>query len=393
MLTKNIGAMYFQLPLSDNSSSVMYGGIQSAADIDFMTEGFTGASKSWEPFPGNAKTCVTLLASRDRAPSWRMDCTREAPPNFRAGSFLNDLERGLFVQRHTDFLLGRTSPIAFQRMYRPRDEGSRAFGIGTNHSFDIFLVGDSAQFTYIDLVMEDGGRSRFKRKKLRSGTFYSVGTGDFAGADLKWNGNGWNIKRLDGWTYIFPSANVSSTRQQCALLGFHDENGHAVRFVRDSRANLVKVTHFEGDELQFSYDSQDRIVHAEDNNSRSVDYRYDGLGRLVEVTDNTGLKERYAYDSENRMLKVWWEEKLVLSNEYDRWGRLIRQVDADGQVFLYTYDSYNGNMDMAHFTRPDGYVSHLYFQSPGGTTQSLPERVNKVQAEGHPGMTHASPAR
>jgi predicted Zn-dependent protease len=47
MLTKNIGAMYFQLPLSDNSSSVMYGGIQSAADIDFMTEGFTGASKSW----------------------------------------------------------------------------------------------------------------------------------------------------------------------------------------------------------------------------------------------------------------------------------------------------------------------------------------------------------
>ena len=48
------------------------------------------------------------------------------------------------------------------------------------------------------------------------------------------------------------------------------------------KAGLIKISHFDGDEVQFTYDSQNRIVHADDNRGRHVDYSYDEKGRLVE---------------------------------------------------------------------------------------------------------------
>jgi YD repeat-containing protein len=125
-------------------------------------------------------------------------------------------------------------------------------------------------------------------------------------------------------------------------------------------------------------------MHARDNHGRRMDYLYDNRGRLVEVSDNGGHSEQYIYDSENRMVKIWWERKLMLTNGHDEAGHLVRQTNAVGENFLYTYNGFNASMDMAHFTGPDGYTSHFYFRSLGGTTQSLPESVGVLPANaGH----------
>jgi hypothetical protein len=47
--------------------------------------------------------------------------------------------------------------------YRQNDSGSRAFGIGSSHSYELFLVGDTNPYTFMDLILPDGGRIHFVR--------------------------------------------------------------------------------------------------------------------------------------------------------------------------------------------------------------------------------------
>src|SRR5207253_9440233 len=63
-----------------------------------------------------------------------------------------DLYTGLLVTQKTDLFLPDVIPIQFTRTYRPRDTFSRAFGLGTNHSYDLFLVGDTFPYTFQDLI-------------------------------------------------------------------------------------------------------------------------------------------------------------------------------------------------------------------------------------------------
>jgi hypothetical protein len=54
-------------------------------------------------------------------------------------------------------------PIVLNRTYRPGDMLSRAFGVGTNHNYDFFLVGNPAGYTEMDLILPDGGRVHYVR--------------------------------------------------------------------------------------------------------------------------------------------------------------------------------------------------------------------------------------
>jgi hypothetical protein len=73
------------------------------------------------------------------------------------------LGTGLFVRRDTDLFLPDVLPITLRRTYRPGDSISRAFGVGTTHEFDIYLVGDRSPYTFIDLILPDGGRVHYAR--------------------------------------------------------------------------------------------------------------------------------------------------------------------------------------------------------------------------------------
>jgi len=57
----------------------------------------------------------------------------------------------------------RTLPIVLTQTYRQNDSGSRAFGIGSSHSYERFLVGDTNPYTFMDLILPDGGRIHFVR--------------------------------------------------------------------------------------------------------------------------------------------------------------------------------------------------------------------------------------
>jgi hypothetical protein len=80
-----------------------------------------------------------------------------------------DVATGLFVMEKMDLASPDTIPIALTRTYRQNDTRSRAFGIGSFHPYDIFLVGDMNPWTFFDLVLPDGAQGAFCSDFARHG--------------------------------------------------------------------------------------------------------------------------------------------------------------------------------------------------------------------------------
>src|SRR5262249_5329717 len=57
LLIKNIGLLYYQLPLTSDPTSTLYGAVENGADLDWMTEDFTGAGESENAFV-NGEACI-----------------------------------------------------------------------------------------------------------------------------------------------------------------------------------------------------------------------------------------------------------------------------------------------------------------------------------------------
>src|SRR5437899_5493000 len=74
-----------------------------------------------------------------------------------------DLFTGLHTREHDDIVLDGNPEIRLTRSYRNRVPASRAFGIETSHSYDLYLVADSVAFTYVDLILKCGDRIHFLR--------------------------------------------------------------------------------------------------------------------------------------------------------------------------------------------------------------------------------------
>jgi RHS repeat-associated protein len=272
-----------------------------------------------------------------------------------------DLATGLFVYQKTDLVLPDILPVELKRTYRQSDSISRAFGIGTTHSFDIFLVGDTFPYTYAELILPDGGRIRYNRTS--SGTGYTDAvyvhsdTGSiFYGSVISWNGSGWNLKLKNGTIYGFPDGYNASRPQQAALISIRDRYGNAMTISRDSNSNLTQITTPSGRWIKFTYDSSYRINQAQDNIGRTVTYAYDTSGRLWTVTDAKNGVTTFTYDSNNNMLTITDPRNITyLTNQYDSNNRVIKQTLGDSTTYLFSY-TLTSNTSQTHFvTLGSGY--------------------------------------
>ena len=73
-----------------------------------------------------------------------------------------DLSTGLFVLDKTDLVLPDVLPITVTRTYRTLDPALRAFGIGSTHSYDLYLQRNDV-CSEVRLILPDGGRIRYLR--------------------------------------------------------------------------------------------------------------------------------------------------------------------------------------------------------------------------------------
>ena len=273
-----------------------------------------------------------------------------------------DLFTGLFLYNRTDLSINDVVPISVARSYRPADQTSRAFGIGSNLSYDLFLVGDVFPYTYQYVILPDGSHVYFPR--ISPGSSYgdavyqaqSSPGNPFNGAVLRWDtsapGSSWSVTLKSGTVYYFQDAYLSSNPRAAAAILIRDRNGNAVSLTRDGNYNLTQITSPNGRHLNLTYDTSNRVTQATDDLGRVVQYAYDSSGRLQTITDPLLHTEQLSYQTQtvdptksiggvssttNMTTVVDQRGNAVTTNTYDANGRIAKQVYADGTSYTFSF--------------------------------------------------------
>jgi RHS repeat-associated protein len=273
--------------------------------------------------------------------------TGEPPPHAPVpGAGINDgdpvdLMTGLFVYQHTDLDLPDSSmPVALTRTYRPGDDNSYSFGIGTTSPFDIHLW-STENYKVAYLVLPEGGKIKLQR--ISPGTSYAEAIyhtvetrSQWESATLRWQagpwGSGWALRRRDGTTFYFGS--------YAGLQAIRDRNGNQITLVRSDGelGPIVQIRAPYGRWIDLSYDSSARITEATDNAGQVVKYEYDSSGRLVKVTDPEGGTTHYAYNTANDMTSVTDARgNVLISNTYDDLNRVASQTLGEHRTYRFSY--------------------------------------------------------
>ena len=382
LLTKNIGISFYDLKLSSEPGSVLYNSIWNIQTLDAMGEDYS--------------------VSDARA---RRDVTNEAgdpcftvrhyysPKKQRTGSAYltgcssthgeTDLEvldiylhDGLLISRRTDFYLPGAMPLELSRVVRTQDSRSRAFGIGGNHSLNIWPVGNTWPFTWMDLVLEDGGRYHYRRSNWGASYWDAVYAveptiNDFYSSYVTWNSPGWKLVRQDGRTYFFPIGCGVPRPEQAALIGVRDASGNTLRLQRESTGNLLSASSGMG-WVHFQYDSHYRITEARDNTGREVLYRYSAEGCLEEVEDAEHHVTKYGHEGTRCPTSMAIDGRLVWSAQFDKADRVTGLDLADAGTYQFTYSlDGSGTITQLDIKDPGNNVTRISYNRSGNRLERI----------------------
>ena len=274
-----------------------------------------------------------------------------------------DLATGLYTRTDIDLELKDDPPIVFSRTYRNADQATRAFGIGTSHSYDLFLFGNSRNFSWIAMILPDGGRIPYVRVSPGTGFADAVlehtsTPSEFYKSRLSWAHGKWEARLRDGSLYSFLACSPTSTRPgQCGLVLYKDRLSRAINIARDANGNVTEIMSPHSMWVRLGYDGSSRIVTAKDSLGRNLSYRYDPRGRLITVMTPDGGLKLYAYDKQDRMIaihEVGPDFNFYIENKYDSAERCIEQRVSDGNHWKFNYIlGSRGNVKQTEVTHDD----------------------------------------
>ena len=313
---------------------------------------FTDSPPTWNgSYPYLVISQVGLESDRVKFKSSTLLINPTVRHDSPTNEFQVDLHSGMFVLRQTDLFLSDLTPLSLTRTYRPWDSHTRAFGVGTNHPYDICPTGTRFPYTSMDLNLEDGRQIHFRR--ISKGTGYADAvfrhdetSSEFYGAQIAWNGDGWNLDFHDGRRFLFPEAYYSRTYAQGAPFEMRDADGHRIELKRDKQRNLEQLISPSGHTITFKYDEGNRIVEAVDDAGNVRKYSYGSSGHVETVADASHLLYRFEYAARLHlpgydpyvMTAVFdGRGKELLRNWYGDGGRVSEQRLGDGSVYRYEY--------------------------------------------------------
>jgi YD repeat-containing protein len=381
MLNKNVYLLCFDVPLSNDDTSAVSGGVMSPAQVDFMSDQIVGAEGRWDSASNGVVPTISMVLAPAQPVAWNMEWSSKPPADVSSEHFSANLWAGSLIQKKTDFYLQGDFPLQFVRLYASRNEGSREFGLGTRDSLDISMTGDPGK--YLQLTLENGVETHFDRDAARDsgGRQAYQGRVDYLGpfsrAKIFLKGFDSDLVTTDGWHYYFPyRATAKSEDKLAALTGYSDPQGRRFEMERNDAGDLLSITTPAGKWLHFECDQQHRYRRIEDSEGRIVNYDYDQKGRLVRVSDSQGAAEIYRYDDKNQMQAVVDANNNVLMRiTYSPEGSISSQSLRDGREFRYEYKrNAAGHVLQIRFTDPRGYQTEFSYVGQR-YTQSLPHRT------------------
>ena len=246
------------------------------------------------------------------------------------------------------------------------------------HDYEMFLW-SANQYQEADLILPDGGRVHYIR--ISSGTgfvdaeFESTNSPTrYFKSRIKFNGNGWDLKLLDGTVYVFGDVRP--------MQSMRDRFGNTVTLTRTpaQTGNITRIDGPNGRYIVLEYDAANHVTKATDNTGRAVLYEYDLLGRMTKVTYPDGSTNLYGWATcpagpitnvcTQLLTLTDARGKVSLTNEYTG-GRVTKQTYVDGStdLFAYTVDATN-NIAQVDTTNRRGNVRRIVFNSSGYVTSS-----------------------
>jgi YD repeat-containing protein len=257
---------------------------------------------------------------------------------------------------------------------RPGNTQPVVVGPAVHHSYQLYLVGDSLNYSYAQLMLPDGAKVRFNRISPgtdRPGAImeHTATPTAFYKARMTWNAArpGWDITLVNGLTYQFTDVGHLGP----LLIGIRDRVGNQLTVSRSTPGNtepVTRVTSPNGYWADFSYivvNTIPLVSQVRDNLGRTVTYGYNG-GTLQTVTDAAGGVTEYTWAS-NRITSIKDPRTIVfLTNEYDAQSRVTKQTQADETFhqFAYTVDG-QGKVTQTDVTDPKGNVRRVTFNANG----------------------------
>jgi YD repeat-containing protein len=381
MLNKNVYLLCFDVPLSNDDTSAVSGGVTSPAELDYMSDQIIGAKGQWDSALNGVVPTISMVMAPAQPVAWNMEWNSKPPTDVSSEHFSANLWAGSLIQKKTDFYLGGDFPLQFVRLYASRNKESREFGPGTRDSLDISMTGEPGK--YLQLVLENGVQTRFDRDATRDsgGRLAYQGHVDYLGpfsqATVFMKGFDSDLVTTDGWHYFFPYRPTAKSEDKLAVLtGFSDPQGRRFEMERNDAGDLLSIRTPAGKWLHFECDPQHRYRRIEDSEGRVVNYDYDQKGRLVRVSDSQGAAEIYRYDDQNQMQAVLdANHNVLMSITYSPEGSISSQSLRDGREFRYEYKrNAAGQVFQIQFTDPRGYQTEFSYVGKK-YTQSLPHRT------------------
>lgn len=349
MLIRDIGILYYRLQPSQDFGSILYRNIDEATDLDDIgadyLESDVQVRADLHVEDGDPCFIVRHYAAteRDRPDIGVVDSCSGYYKELDLETVQVDLRYGLLLEQRTDFWIpDKNIPMELTRVLRTQDSRSRAFGVGGNHNLNIFLVGDKWPFTWMDLVLEHGGRAHFKRSNWGFGywdaryTNRDANGSQFAGSTINWGWPGWTL-RNNGKTFEFPDAGSASRPEQAALIGIKTYNGKRLALGRDAAGNLLRALSPDQSELAFQYDGQNRVTRIDERTRGHFEYSYDGSGHLARVKDADQRVTEYGYDEAGQMNRIVQNDKEVCTLKYDKAGRVNSVTLGGGRTYQFEY--------------------------------------------------------
>src|SRR5258708_21378955 len=204
--------------------------------------------------------CVFASVSGGHLTTGLGQCAMPELNRERVDRFEADLRYGAFVLRQSDLLLNDVFEVPLTRAYNSQEwDDVRAFGLKSNHPYDIAPTGSRWPYTYITLNLEDSDFLYFKR--ISEGTGYADAvfmhtetSTPFYKATIGWNGDGWTLRRTDGSEMHFPEAYNAKSRAQGAAFDFVDPAGNKLQLNRDRQRTLKEIRTPHGRWIHFEHD-------------------------------------------------------------------------------------------------------------------------------------------
>ncbi|MEU2842400.1 IPT/TIG domain-containing protein, partial [Streptomyces sp. NPDC007076] len=276
-----------------------------------------------------------------------------------------DLSTGMLTDSRTDLAVSDSRGSAeITRTYWQGDTRSRAFGIGRDLSYNVFLH-SKKQYEQVDLYLPGGQSVPFVRTSAGTGyadaVFEPSGTpSGFHGSKIVWDDGAWHMKFRDGTTWIFP--------QYAPLKEIRDRHGNAVQLIRaGNKGEITQISTPGGRWISLAYDTKKRVSSVRDNAGRTTEYTYDTTGRLATVKDPANKISRYTYDGTSNRIKTAVDARGItyMTNVYEG-GRVHEQTLTEGAKYTFEYTLTGaGKVTSTTVTQPGGSLRRVEFDADG----------------------------